>query len=71
MLRGAYSFACHQAEPGPLILSFLFIMTVVVPLSAIFIIISVLDLSSLSTIRSQKGRLFRDNGLCEHFYLQN
>ena len=46
-------------------------MTVVMPLSAFFIIISVLDLSSLSAIRSLKGRLFRGSGLCEHFYVQN
>ena len=35
-------------------LSFLFIMTVVVPLSAFFNTISVLDLGSLSAIRSLK-----------------
>ena len=34
-------------------------MTVVVPLSAFLITISVLDLSSLSILRSTKGRLFR------------
>ena len=43
-------------------------MTVVVPLSAFFIFISVLDLSSLSAICSLKDRLFRGSGLRGHIY---
>ena len=34
-------------------------MTVVVPLSAFFMIISEFDLNSLSALRSLKGKLFR------------
>ena len=41
------------------ILSFVFIMTVVVPLSAFLITMSELDLRSLIALRSSEGKLFR------------
>ena len=54
-------------------LSFLFIMTVVVPLSAFLITISVLDLGSLSAIRSlkisKKEREIRNSKWIEEFLL--
>ena len=52
-------------------LSFLFIMTVAVPLSAFLITISVLDLGSLSVIRSlkisKKEREIRNSKWIEEF----
>ena len=54
-------------------LSFLFIMTVAVPLSAFLITISVLDLGSLSAIRSlkisKKEREIRNSKWIEEFLL--
>ena len=54
-------------------LSFLFIMTVVVPLSAFLTTISVLDLGSLSAIRSlkisKKEREIRNSKWIEEFLL--
>ena len=57
MFQGGCSFFCHQTELGPCILSVLFTMTVVVPLSAFFMIISECDLNSLSALRSPERQV--------------